>query len=112
MILSEEKMHYFRTDVDGDLKEHLIFNSERLSNASVTFNSTKTKEIVAYKYLFTFNIEGQVSAIKVHNTLTFNADVFSMFGSSYSKTLTKNKIVGDEFYTKTIALYPNLKVKR
>ncbi|QXP61657.1 hypothetical protein [Olleya sp. HaHaR_3_96] len=112
VTLSEGKMHYFSTDVDGDLKEHLIFNSDRLSHATVTLEPTKTKNVLGDKYLFTFDIDGQVSTIAIHNTLTFNAGVSSMFGSSYSKTLTKNKVVGDEFYTKISALYPNLKVKR
>ncbi|WP_299781209.1 hypothetical protein [uncultured Formosa sp.] len=32
VVLSEGKMHYFSTDVYGDLKEHLIFNSDRFTN--------------------------------------------------------------------------------
>lgn len=119
VVLSEGKMHYFSTDVEGDLKEHLIFNSERLNNATVTLEATKAnenatskaKEIMGGKYLFTFDIEGKKSTIAVHDTLTFNADITSMFGSKYSNTLTKNQVVGEQFYAKISSLYPNLKAK-
>lgn len=119
VVLSDGKMHYFSTDVDGDLSEHLIFNSERLSNATVTLEATKAnenatskaKEIMGVKYLFTFDIEGQKSTIVVHDTLSFNTDVTSMFGNSYSKILTKNQVVGEQFYSKISSLYPNLKTK-
>lgn len=119
VVLSEGKMHYFSTDVEGDLKEHLIFNSERLNNATVVLEATKAtenatskaKEIMGSKYLFTFDIEGQKTTIAVHDTLTFNADITSMFGSKYSNTLTKNQVVGEQFYAKISSLYPNLKAK-
>lgn len=119
VVLSEGKMHYFSTNVEGDVKEHLIFNSDRLSNATVTVESTKSnenamsksKEIVASKYLFIFDIDGQKSAIEVHDRLAFNNEVTSMFGSNYSKMLTKNQVVGEQFYSKISSLYPNLKAK-
>lgn len=119
VVLSEGKMHYFSTDVEGDLKEHLIFNAERLNQAIVTLDAkkssenatSKAKEIMGNKYLFTFDIEGQKSTIAVHDTLTFNADITSMFGSNYSNRLTKNQVVGEQFYTKISSLYPNLKAK-
>lgn len=119
VVLSEGKMHYLSTDVEGDLKEHLIFNSERLNQATVTLDATKgnenaaskAKEILATKYFFTFDIDGQKSTIEVHDRLAFNNDVTSIFGSSYSKNLTRNQIVGEQFYAKISALYPNLKAK-
>ena len=119
VVLSEGKMHYFSTDVEGDLKEHLIFNAERLNQAIVTLDAKKSsenatskgKEIMGNKYLFTFDIEGQKSTIAVHDTLTFNADITSMFGSNYSNRLTKNQVLGEQFYTKISSLYPNLKAK-
>ena len=119
VVLSEGKMHYFSTDVEGDLKEHLIFNQDRLNNAIVILDAkkssenatSKAKEIMGSKYLFTFDIDGKKSTIAVHDTLTFNADITSMFGSKYSNTLTKNQVVGEQFYTKISSLYPNLKAK-
>ncbi|NHN25592.1 hypothetical protein FIA58_007875 [Flavobacterium jejuense] len=119
VVLSEGKMHYFSTDVEGDLKEHLIFNAERLNQAIVTLDvkkssenaTSKAKESMGNKYLFTFDIEGQKSTIAVHNTLIFNADITSMFGNNYSNRLTKNQVVGEQFYTKISSLYPNLKAK-
>lgn len=119
VVLSEGKMHYFSTDVEGDLKEHLIFNSDRLNNAIVTLDAkkssenatSKAKEIMGCNYLFTFDIEGKKNTIAVHDTLTFNAAITSMFGSKYSDTLTKNQVVGEQFYSKISSLYPNLKAK-
>ena len=119
VVLSEGKMHYFNTDVEGDLNEHLIFNGERFSNAIVTVESTKSnenvdsksKENLTNKYFFTFDIDVQKSTIEIHNGLIFNNGVPTMFGSKYSKRLTKNQVVGEQFYSKISALYPNLKAK-
>lgn len=120
VVLSEGKMHYFSTDVDGDLKEHLIFNANRLANAVVTAEVTnsnsenatsKSKDMVAKKYFFTFDIDGQKSTIEIHDKIAFNNDVTAMFGSKYSEMLTKNQVVGEQFYSKISTLYPNLKAK-
>lgn len=119
VVLSDGKMHYFSTDVEGDLKEHLIFNSTRLNNASVTLETTNTtknatskaKEILASKYFFTFDIDGEKSTIEIHDRLAYNTDATSMFGKSYSKILTKNQVVGEQFYSKISSIYPNLKTK-
>ncbi|MFD2908577.1 hypothetical protein ACFSX9_07490 [Flavobacterium ardleyense] len=121
VVLSEGKMHYFSTTVEGDLKEHLIFNADRLSNAIVTSEveknnsegaTSKSTEILAKKYIFTFNIDGQSTAIEVHDRIAFNSDVTSMFGNNYSLMLTKNQVVGETFYNKIIEIYPNLIVKK
>ena len=114
--------HLMFRDAEGNTDQYRFMSKEIIEQTlqtvkfkgvewDVTLEPTKTKDVLANKYLFTFDIDGQISTIEVHNTLTFNAGVSSMFGSSYSKTLTKNKVVGDEFYTKISALYPNLKVK-
>lgn len=113
-------MHYISTDLEGDVKGHLIFNAERLQNAVVTTAITKqnndnatskAKEISTSKYFFTFDIEGQKTTIEVHDRLAFNNDLTAMFGSKYSKMLTKNQVVGEQFYTKISSIYPNLTIR-
>ena len=121
VVLSDRKMHYFSTDVDGDLKEHLIFNANRLENAIVTAEITnnnpenatsKSKNFTAKKYFFTFDIDGQNTTIVVHDRIAFNNDVTSIFGSTYAEILTKNQVVGEQFYIKISTLYPNLIAKK
>lgn len=121
VVLSEGKMHYFSTDVDGDLSEHLIFNASRLTNAIVTLEkndknpsnaNSKTEDMMTKKYLFTFDIDGQKSAIQIYDSIAFNNNITSLFGNKYSEMYTKNKVVGEQFYSKITELYPNLVAKK
>lgn len=120
LVLSGNELHFLHTDVDGDLKQHLIFGSNRLEVAKIKYtglkktalsiSSKKSEKHLPHIFLLSFNINGEKIEIEVHDRLAMNMSFTSLFKENYYQKMIKNRVVGEQLIIKLSEKYSNLKI--
>jgi hypothetical protein len=116
LVLSGMAVHYFITDVEGDLEQQIVFDAFRLKSATIVYKGVKTNALTgkqAQAYLpiindLNFHIDGEVLTIEVHDRLKTDAGVSTMLTGQYYRSRVVNQVVGELFLKKLIEKFPNL----
>jgi hypothetical protein len=119
LVLSGKSLHYFGTDVDGSLDEHIVFGENRLESATLHYGGVKKEnlsiQLKAYeKYLPTyhslaFNLDGQTLTFDVHNRVNPIVATGNLFnGATMYKQLVYGEVVGEQVIAKLKERFSNL----
>jgi hypothetical protein len=122
VVLSNGDLHYFGTNVDGELDEHVLLDAFILKSATLQYkgvkkpktalNVTDSQDLFPEIYELSFDSNGKTQTIEIHDRLTTSPDALSVFNGNYNKMFIKNKVVGNLFTPKLVERYPNLKANK
>lgn len=120
LVLSGKELHFLHTDIEGDLKQHLIFGPNRLELAKIKYTGLKktalsisSKESEKHQphiFLLSFNINGEKIEIEVHDRLTMTIGFTGFLRENYYQKMLKNRVVGEQLILKLSEKYSNLKI--
>ncbi|MFD2939865.1 hypothetical protein [Flavobacterium notoginsengisoli] len=118
-VLSGNNLHFFTTDTDGELEEHLIFDVFRIEKATlqysgllktqIGFYSKLTEEYLPKVHVITFDIDGQQLPLEIHDRVIYHVDPTDVW--SVKKQLqirTKHLVVGEGFLEELKSRFPHL----
>ena len=119
LILSNDELHLLDTDTEGDISNHLVFDSQRLSRSSLieipaqgtikAFAKQKGDEVKAYKISLATDdkpIELLLFSALIFTHVNTGANMLSM---DMQKVVQEN-VIANDFLKKLGDRYPNLKV--
>jgi len=118
-VLSGTDLHFFTTDVEGELEEHLVFNNSRVENASLEytgvlkaelgFYSKQSEEYLPKVHVITFDIDGSSLSLEIHDRLKYQPNPTDMLNvKKQLLTRAKYQVVGEKFTSILKGKYPNL----
>jgi hypothetical protein len=120
LVLSGPELHFFTTDVDGDVDEYFVFDAFRLEKGFMEFKGAKTpdlltkqtnsKEYLPNIYLLSFNLNNDVFSLEIHDRLKTNTSMQEMLTGKYFKEMVKHQVVGEVLVNELMKKYNNLKV--
>lgn len=119
LLLSGDELHLLDTDTEGDISNHLVFNSERLAQATLVeipqkgtmqaFAKQKGDNVKAYR--ISLPTEGKSIELILFSALVFTyaTTTTSMFSMNTQKLIQEN-VIANDFLLRLGEKYPNLKV--
>ncbi|MBL1409508.1 hypothetical protein [Sphingobacterium faecale] len=119
LLLSGDDLHLLDTDTEGDISNHLIFNSERLTQATLeeipqkgtmqAFAKQKGDNVKAYR--ISLPTDGSSIELVLFSALVFTyaTTTTSMFSMNTQKLIQEN-VIANDFLLKLGEKYPNMKV--
>ncbi len=120
LVLSGSELHFFGTDVDGDLEDYYLFDTFRLEkgfmefkgpkNPSIMTKQTSAKEYFPNVHLLSFNINNKVFSIEIHDRLKANTSVVEMLTGKYFKEMIKHQVVGEVLIKELMKKFKNLNI--
>lgn len=119
LILSNDELHLLDTDTDGDISNHLVFDSQRLSQSSLieipqqgttkAFAKQKGDDVKAYK--ISLATDDKPIELVLFSALIFtHVNTASNLLSMDMQKVVQENVVANDFLKKLGDKYPNLKV--
>lgn len=121
-VLSGNEVHFFDTDISGNVKEHLLLDAFSLIDAVIEDGGAKKEMGLDFSKLGgdqipkVYNIklsqrEGNRTLQAVDRLIINNSgEISGMLNGKMATDVAKGKIVGEDFFKKLGEKYPNLKV--
>lgn len=119
LVLSGKDLHFFTTDTDGDLEEHLVFDNFRIEKARLQDGGVLKTQLGFYAkqaeadlpkvQLITFDIDGQPLSLEIHDRLRYAvdpADVLNLIKLHQIKA--KYQVVGEGLVAELKSRFSNL----
>jgi hypothetical protein len=120
LVLSGSELHFFGTDVDGELDEYYIFDTFRLDKGFMEFKGAKNPDILTKQtnakaylpniYLLSFNMNSKIFSLEIHDRLKTNTSVQEMLTGKYFKEMVKHQVVGEVLVKELMKRFNNLKI--
>jgi len=119
LVLSGKDLHFFTTDTDGDLEEHMIFDNFRLEKARLQDGGVLKTELGFYPkqavehlpkcHLIRFDIDGQPLSLQIHDRLRYVVDPTDALNlKKYHQVTAKYQVVGEGLVTELKSRFSNL----
>ncbi|MFC4162758.1 hypothetical protein ACFOWU_03775 [Epilithonimonas zeae] len=119
LILSNDELHLLDTDTDGDISNHLVFDSHRLSQSSLVeipqqgtmkaFAKQKGDEVKAYKISLATD-DKPIELILFSALIFTHVNTASNMLSMDMQKIVQENVIANDFLKKLGDKYPNLKV--
>jgi len=119
LILSNDELHLLDTDTEGDISNHLVFDSQRLSQSSLVeisnqgtmkaFAKQKGDEVKAYKISLATDDKPIELILFSALVFTYVNTASNMLSMDMQKVVQEN-VIANDFLKKLGDKYPNLKV--
>ena len=119
LVLSGKDLHFFTTDTEGELEEHLVFDNFRIEKARLQDGGVLKTQLGFYAkqaeadlpkvQLITFDIDGQPLSLEIHVRLRYEvdpADVLNLI--KLHQTKAKYQVVGEGFLVELRSRFSNL----
>lgn len=122
MVLSGNEVHFFDTDLSGNVKEHLLLDAFSLKDASVEAGGAKKEMGLDFSKLAgdqapkVINLKlsqregGRILQAVDRLILQNSADMSGMLNGKNTEDMAKGRIIGEDFLKKLGEKYPNLKL--
>lgn len=124
VVMSNGDMHFFSTDVDGDLDQHVVFDADTLKAASLARDpkAKTTPHAITAAETFTFNQAGKHPlsvgngedsvTIAIHDRVLEPPSVMAFLGSKdFYMSMVKKRLAGDHFFAHLAEKHPNLRMQ-
>ncbi|QIL41195.1 hypothetical protein G7074_19145 [Pedobacter sp. HDW13] len=119
--LSGSDLHFFSTDTVGELDEHIVFDNFRIEKARLQYGGILKSQLGVYSrlseeylpkiHVITFDIDGSLLALEIHDRLNYMVDPQDMLNlKKQLKTRAKHQVVGENFVKILQDKFPSLKV--
>lgn len=118
--LSGNDLHFFVTDVDGELDTHNVFDNFRIEKAKLHYGGIlkpkmavhlkSSEEYLPKTHIITFDIDGSSLSLEIHDRLNYVPNPIDVL--NYKKQLetrAKYQVVGEKFVSILQNKFPNLK---
>lgn len=119
-VLSGKDLHFLSTDTEGDLDEHIIFDTFRIAAASLKYSGVLKSQLGVYSqaaeeylpkvHLITFNIDDSPLSLEIHDRVNYTpgpADMLDM--KKQLATRAKYQVVGEKLVDILQSRFSNLK---
>jgi hypothetical protein len=120
LVLSGSELHFFGTDIEGDLEEYYIFDTFRLEKGFMEFKGSKTPDLLTKQtnskaylpniYLLSFNMNDKIFSLEIHDRLKTNTSIQEMLTGKYFKEMVKHQVVGEVLIKELMKRFDNLKI--
>jgi len=123
-VLSNHELHFFNTNQNGDLAEHLVFDKAQLEAASIKNGGSKKemgidiskfagKEHIPQAYNIHISDSEYEYIIQALDRLTiqFSEASLGKLFSADAENIVKGKLVGELFFKKLGEAFPNLRIQ-
>lgn len=118
-VLSGKELHFFTTDTEGELEEHLIFDNFRIINAQLqnggvlkshlAIYAKQSEEYLPKVHIITFDIDGTHLPLEIHDRLKYTAAAADMWNMKNNlQTRAKYQVVGERLVPELKARFSNL----
>lgn len=118
-VLSGNDLHFFTTDVEGELEEHLIFDNFRIEKARLQYAGLLKTQLGLYAkqaeaylpqvHVITFDIDGQQLALEIHDRLGYVVNPADMLNiKKQVQSRARYLVVGEQFLVELQSRFPNL----
>ena len=119
-VLSGKDLHFFTTDTEGELEEHLIFDNFRIEKARLQdggllkaqfgLYAKQAEEYLPKVHLILFDIDGQQLSLEIHDRLRYAVDPTDMLNVKKQLQIrAKHQVVGERFLAELKSRFPHLK---
>ena len=119
LVLSGKDLHFFTTDTEGELEEHLVFDNFRIEKARLQdggvlktqlgFYAKQAEEYLPKVHLITFDIDGQLLSLEIHDRLRYVVDPADMFNLKKQLQIrAKHQVVGERLLTELKSRFSNV----
>lgn len=119
-VLSGNNLHFLSTDTDGELDEHIVFDTSRMENAKLEYGGVLKSQLGVYAksseeylpktHIITFDIDGNPLSLEIHDRLNYVVPPTGMLNMKKQlETRAKYQVVGEKFVSILQNKYPNLK---
>jgi len=119
LVLSGKDLHFFTTDTEGELEEHLVFDNFRMEKARLQdggvlktqlgFYAKQAEEYLPKVQVITFDIDGQPLSLEIHDRLRYGVDPADMLDlKKQLHTRAKHQVVGERLLTELRSRFSNL----
>lgn len=118
-VLSGKELHFFTTDTEGELEEHLIFDNSRIEKAQlqnggvlktqVGVYAKQTEEYLPKVHIIAFDIDGTQLSFEIHDRLKYtasSADIWNL--KKQLQARAKYQVVGERLVTELKSRFSNL----
>jgi hypothetical protein len=120
-VLSGSDLHFFSTDTEGELDEHIIFDNFRVEEAKLQYGgvlksqlgvySKSSEEYLPKTHIITFNIDGSPLSLEIHDRLNYVTDPTELLNlKKQLETRAKYQVVGEKFVGILQNKFPGLKI--
>lgn len=130
LVLSNDNLHYLDADVDGNLRTHLTFTPDQLSNAKIQYKGPKKgvdlasgltdaiskkfnkEEHLVNVYAITLKIDNEELTIQAHDKIVLPFNSYEVGGTSFIEDSMLANVICKTFFEKLAEKYPNLKASK
>lgn len=120
-VLSGHDLHFFTTDSEGELEEHMVFDNFRIEAAKLQFAGIlkspaavylkSAEEYLPKVHVITFNLEGSAFALEIHDRLRYVVDPADMLNvKKQFLGRAKYQVVGEQFVDVLQSKFSNLAI--
>ncbi|MCS3797228.1 hypothetical protein [Niastella sp. OAS944] len=118
-VLSGNELHFFTTDTEGELEEHLIFDNSRIEKAQLQNGGVLKSQLGVYAkqaeeylpkvHIITFDIDGTRLALEIHDRLKYAANAADLWNlKKQLQVRAKYQVVGERLVTELKSRFSNL----
>jgi hypothetical protein len=118
-VLSGKDLHFFTTDTEGELEEHLIFDNSRIEKAQLQnggvlktqlgLYAKQAEEYLPKVHIITFDIDGTQLSLEIHDRLKYAASAADILNlKKQLQARTQYQVVGERLVTELKSRFSNL----